>query len=395
MNPHSGSPSYRPSAWVSCFRNDGAFSPCLGTTRYVNGDTTISSVPISFEIQPLLDPRWDRLVKRHPNSSVFHTTAWLDALYRTYGYRPVVYTDAPPGRELTAGVPFCHVDSWLTGRRLVSVPFSDHCDPLVNGTADLTELCSRLIRSDGPKRSCYVEIRPVRALQQPNEPWEPTSRYYLHLIDLTPDLQTLFRNCHKDSTQRKVRRAERERLTCESGRSEALLSAFYSLLILTRRRHEIPPQPLAWFRNLIDCFGGALTIRVALKNGQPVAAILTLRHKDTLVYKYGCSDERLNNLGGTHLLFWRAIEEAKTENISRFDLGRSDIANEGLITFKNRWGAVAQPLVYSRLSRSVRPSANSVAGMNNWSRDFGKRILHHLPDSIFTAIGKALYRHIG
>src|ERR1035438_9024202 len=89
-----------------------------------------------YEIQPLLDTRWDRFVKKHADSSVFHTTAWLDALYRTYGYRPVVYTDAPPGCELASGVPFCHVDSWLTGRRLVSVPFSDHCDPLVSGTAD-------------------------------------------------------------------------------------------------------------------------------------------------------------------------------------------------------------------------------------------------------------------
>jgi CelD/BcsL family acetyltransferase involved in cellulose biosynthesis len=348
-----------------------------------------------YEIQPLLDTRWDRFVKKHADSSVFHTTAWLDALYRTYGYRPVVYTDAPPGCELASGVPFCRVDSWLTGRRLVSVPFSDHCDPLVSGTADLAELCSRLIGGDGPKRPGYVEIRPVRALRNPAQPWESTSRYCLHILDLSPDLATLFRNCHKDSTQRKVRRAEREGLRYESGRSEALLNAFYRLLMLTRRRHEIPPQPLAWFRNLIDCFGEALAIRVASKNGQPVAAILTLRHKETLVYKYGCSDDRMNSLGGTHLLFWRAIEEAKAENILRFDLGRSDIANEGLITFKNRWGAIAQPLVYLRLSRSVRPSASTFTGIDHQAKEFGKRILPHLPDSIFAAIGKALYRHMG
>jgi CelD/BcsL family acetyltransferase involved in cellulose biosynthesis len=356
----------------------------------MNGD-----VPMSFEFRPLLDPRWDRFVQRHPDSSVFHTTAWLGALYRTYGYRPVVYTDAPPGNELTAGVPFCLVDSWLTGCRLVSVPFSDHCDPLVSVDADLTELCSCLIRNNGTKMSRYIEIRPVRSLQNAGARWEPTSPYCLHIIDLSPDLQTLFRNCHKDSTQRKVRRAEREGLTYESGRSEALLSAFYRLLILTRRRHEIPPQPLAWFRNLIDCFGETLTIRVASKNGQPAAAILTLRHKDTLVYKYGCSDERLNNLGGTHLLFWRAIEEAKAEKIQRFDLGRTDTDNEGLITFKNRWGAVAQPLVYYRLSRSVGTSSNRFNGRDNWAKELGKRVLPLLPDSIFTAIGRALYRHIG
>lgn len=351
-------------------------------------------MPLWFEIQPR-DPRWDRFLNQHPDSSVFHTTAWLDALYRTYGYQPVVYADAPPGRELAAGVPLCLVDSWLTGRRLVSVPFSDHCHPLVNDTERLAELCDGLIRRGGPGGTAYVEIRPVRALPGSRKLWESTERYNLHVIDLSPGLPTLFRNCHKDSTQRKIRRAEREGLTYESGRSESLLSAFYRLLMLTRRRHEIPPQPLKWFRNLIDCFGGALTIRVASKNSQPVASILTLRHRDTLVYKYGCSDERFNNLGGTHLLFWRTIEEAKAEGVLKFDLGRSDIGNEGLITFKNRWGAIAQPLTYLRLSRSARHSPRSITGADNWANEFGKRILPHLPDSIFTAIGKVLYRHIG
>lgn len=360
----------------------------------VNGDAAIVRMPISFELQPLLDPRWDRFVKKHPYSSVFHTTAWLDAIYRTYGYRPVAYTDAPPGLELTVGVPFCLVDSWLTGCRLVSVPFSDHCEPLVYGDEDLAELCSRLIRIDGPKRAGYLEIRPVQALQNRGEQWESTSRYYLHTIDLTPDLSILFRNCHKDSTQRKIRRAEREGLSYETGRTPALLSTFYRLLILTRRRHQIPPQPLVWFRNLIACFGDALTIRVASKDGQPVAAILTLRHKDTLVYKYGCSDERFNHLGGTHLLFWRTIEEAKAENLLKFDLGRSDIDGEGLITFKNRWGAVAQPLVYARMSRTPI-SATASLGMGTMVKACGKRFLPHLPDSIFTAIGRVLYRHVG
>ncbi len=242
-----------------------------------------------------------------------------------------------------------------------------------------------------PGKLGYIEIRPVSLLQY-REGWEMASAFQLHRLDLTPGVATLFHNCHKDSTRRKIRRAEREGLTYESGRSEALLSAFYRLLLLTRRRHQIPPQPLAWFRNLIECFGTALTIRVASKNSQPVAAILTLRHKDTLVYKYGCSDARMNNLGGTQLLFWRAIEEAKAENLLRFDLGRSDVTNEGLTTFKNRWGATSQPLIYLRQSRSNRPSSSGATGM---AKRLGKRILPHLPDPIFTAIGKALYRHAG
>src|SRR5262249_25321288 len=144
--------------------------------------------------------------------------------------------------------------------------------------------------------------------------------------------------CHKDSTQRKIRRAEREGLTYEDGRSAPLLNAFFGLLLVTRRRHQLPPQPKQWFQNLIDCFGESLKIRVASKDGRPIAAILTLRHKNTLLYKYGGSCVECNNMGGMHLLLWKSIQEAKQYGLRKFDLGRSDYENTGLITFKDRWG---------------------------------------------------------
>ena len=69
----------------------------------------------------------------------------------------------------------------------------------------------------------------------------------------------------------------------------------------------------------------------------PVAAILTLSFKDTVTYKYGCSDERFNRLGGTPFLFWKTIQEAKAEGMSQLDLGRSDLHNEGSMASKCGW----------------------------------------------------------
>ena len=39
-------------------------------------------------------------------------------------------------------------------------------------------------------------------------------------------------------------------------------------------------------------------IRVARKDGKAIAAIVTLRHRRDVVYKYGCSDEQYHYLGG-------------------------------------------------------------------------------------------------
>ncbi len=52
-----------------------------------------------------------------------------------------VLTTCAPDAPLTDGVVFCEVDSWLTGRRLVSLPFSDHCEPLLQTTRRLSRRC--------------------------------------------------------------------------------------------------------------------------------------------------------------------------------------------------------------------------------------------------------------
>jgi len=222
------------------------------------------------------------------------------------------------------------------------------------------------------------------------EAFEESKGFFLHTLDLRSCLDEIFRNFHKDCVQRKIQRGVRERLTQQEGRSELLLAQFYRLLLMTRRRHGVPPQPLAWFRNLVTCLGDKVRIRIAAKDGRPVAGILTLQYKQTLVYKYGCSDEKFNQFGGMQMLFWRAIEDAKTDQLTEFDLGRSDCANSGLVTFKDRWGATRTRLVYLQYPR---PRLHSIRNATQGS--ISKRIFACMPDGLLTATGRVLYKYLG
>jgi hypothetical protein len=333
------------------------------------------------------------LVDRHPAASIFHTPQWLEALRRTYGYDPAAYTTTPPGQDLANGLVFCRVQSWLSGWRLVSLPFSDHCQPLVDRHQDIAELLAWLEKSLHREHWKYIELRPTFSADstfRSSGILSRTESHLLHTLDLRPGLDFLFRGFDKSCIQRRIRRAEREQLTYEEGNSEALLAKFYSLLILTRRRHGVPPQPLAWFRNVIACLGNKVQIRVVSKDQQPVAGIFTILYKDTLTYKYGCSDAKFNNLGGTPLLFWKAIQDAKREGAAKFDLGRSETGNSGLVSFKENWGAVSVPLDYYRLPARQPSHLNSA-----WLTRFARGIFSMMPDALLSATGRLLYRHIG
>jgi CelD/BcsL family acetyltransferase involved in cellulose biosynthesis len=277
---------------------------------------------------------------------------------------------------------------------MVSLPFSDHCDPLADSPTEWTDILSHVREHIGRQGFRYVEIRPF-SIWQPEglagRGLQASETFYLHMLSLQPSLEVLFRNLHKDCIQRKVRRAEREELRYQQGRSESLLRNFYLLLVQTRRRQGLPPQPLQWFRNLIASMGDQLTIRVASKDDHPVAAILTLSFKDTITYKYGCSDERFNHLGGTPFLFWKTIQEAKAQGMSQLDLGRSEMDNIGLIKFKDRLGACRMDLKYYRLGLGTMPKMLP----SSPKAQLLKRCVGHLPDTILIAAGKLLYRHIG
>ncbi len=347
------------------------------------------SAPAVYEIDPLCDPRWATFIANHPRSSVFHTTSWLRALQTVYGYEPVAVTTCPPGASLTSGLVFCRIKSWLTGRRLVSLPFSDHCEALIDGPAELDKMLLHMKQHLNKGKWKYVEIRPVSHRPGSHVGLETSLTYCFHRLDLSKSAQELFHNFHKDCVQRKIRRAEREALKYEEGNSEALLQKFYRLVVMTRRRQYLPPQPLAWFRGLVSAFGNDLKIRVASKGDLPVASILTLSHKRRMVYKYGGSMASLNKLGGMAFLFWKTIQEAKDKGFEELDLGRSDSDNLGLITFKEHWGAAGTALRY--WTYPPRPQVPRSA----WQESLARCLVQAAPDLALEAVGTLLYRHVG
>lgn len=346
-----------------------------------------------FELNPLADLRWDDFVERHPRGSIFHTRGWLQALRDTYQYEPIWVTGSSPAAPLADGLLFCEVNSWLTGRRLVSLPFSDHCDALVTSSCEARGIMEHLHALMAGGKYRYIEFRPSVTENGISESPDAASSecFLLHILSLDPPLGELFQKLHRDCIQRKIRRAERESLRYVKGRTDLLLDQFYRLLLRTRRRHNLPPQPLQWFRNLSRCLGDRLAVHVAYQADHAVAAIITLNFKNTITYKYGCSDERFANLGGTPFLFWKLIEESKNAGSRWLDLGRTEMDNQGLATFKERLGAQRQLLNYYRLSDSPGTKESRLSWATPWLR----RACAHLPDSVLTVSGRLLYRHIG
>jgi hypothetical protein len=351
------------------------------------GDTNQVELYIA---DPFADDRWDDFVAGHPKASAFHRSGWLRALSRTYDYEPFILTSTPAGKPFVDGVVLCRVASWITGTRAVSLPFTDHCEPLLNDPDDCQVFAKRMREECDCQKWKYVELRPLSWPEDVDSPFRPSASYCFHELDLTGTLEAIFHGLHKNSIQRKIRRAESEGLSYESGRSDLLREEFYRLLMITRRRHRLLPQPRAWFKNLVECMGDNIQFRIARKNKIAIAAMLTLRHRATVVYKYGCSDQNFHALGGMPFLFWKLIEESKAAGATVIDFGRSDRDHESLITFKSKFGATKKTLTYYRYPAVEKGTASTGLGVRLARRGFSI-----LPDIVSSNAGRMLYRHMG
>jgi hypothetical protein len=124
--------------------------------REGTGQTTSASMPMNI-VNPLQHAQWDDLILESGKHSFFNSSSWAKVLSESYGYEPVYFTTVEGGR-LSALVPMMDVRSFLTGRRGVSLPFSDYCEPIFLDESRKTDVVEGLKEYAKKSRWRYIEF---------------------------------------------------------------------------------------------------------------------------------------------------------------------------------------------------------------------------------------------
>ncbi|MCG2767286.1 MAG: GNAT family N-acetyltransferase, partial [Anaerolineae bacterium] len=320
-----------------------------------------------------------------PNANIFHHPAWTSLMAECYGYRPFVVATCDEKGEIKAGLPLMEVNSWLTGRRWISLPFTDHCNPLYRGDTpprELFEYLSELQREHDVPR---VEIR--SAVPRGHQAHEVHSQV-LHVQVLSPDTRAVHGKLH-ENVRRCIVKAERQGVTVRWAESKRDLDVFYDLHCGTRHRQGVPVQPKRYFELFWERIIGAGLgfILLAYKDAVPIAGTVALTYKSTLMIKYTASDRDSWRLSPNHSLYWAVIRWGCEHGYTSLDWGRTRASNTGLRDFKRRWGAQESILTYSILSAAPPGDVT-----NRLSGIMGATI-RHTPSWVCRVTGELLYRH--
>jgi len=333
------------------------------------------------------DPAWMRFIESRPDSMVFHHPFWMKNLEDTYGYKTFILVVEDDDQGIKAGVPMAEINSILTGRRWVSLPFSDWCAPLVLHNEALEVLTDGLIELSQMRGVPRMELR----WQYPARPQIKTTQdNVLHLghfskesdAELLAQFKHNIRGCILNSIERGIQ--------TRSGTSRDFLENFYNFQCLTRRRHGVPVQPWKYFenlgKNLLD--KGLGRVILAYYGDDCVAGIVVLNYQQTITLKYGASGKvDLTNLHPNYVLQWESIRWGAANGFTLFDCGRSEVENKGLRRYKNHWGYREVPLIYSYIGGNPHKGEASMGFMTS--------VIRHSPLWVCRLVGELLYRHVG
>lgn len=338
-------------------------------------------------VNPLAAADWNEQLLSCQDPTVFHTANWARLIAECYGYNPTYFTLSGRG-PLRGCLPVMEVDSVITGRRGVCLSFSDYCGALLQKPEDFKPLFDSIIERGAASGWRYVEFRGETLLSHE----EPAKVYSHHLLELTADEAELHSRL-RESTARNIRKSRKEGVTVEISRTLQGVREFYRLHCLTRKRHGVPPQSIRFFEKLHEhIIAQGLGFTALGRQGkETLAGVICLHFGDNALYKFGASDERYQHLRANNLVLWEAIRKCATDGFRTFSLGRTDLDNEGLLSFKNGWGGRRTELNYYRYD-FARSGFVCCYGSD---MDRYRKVLRKLPVNLLRILGELAYRHMG
>ncbi len=324
----------------------------------------------------LTDPneaqRIERFVSEHAAGTPFHRPAWLCAVARGSGNRPVALVIERYG-ALAGYLPLLQVHSPLFGRVLVSSGFGVGGGVLADHASDADALLAAAeelaLRSSCPS----IELR-GGPLPEGRRGWNV--RFDSHCGFVAPlaadDETQLLAIPRKQRAE--VRKGLASDLTVTVGTAALDRAAHYAVYAESVRNLGTPVFPRRLFAEVLDALGDQADILTVWHRGSPVASVLSLYHGGAVMPYWGGGTFGARRLRANDRMYYELMLHARRRGCDRFDFGRSKTGS-GAYDFKRNWGFEPEPLGYAAWTapgaqaRDADPtSAKHSAKIDLWKR---------------------------
>ncbi|AQA00574.1 FemAB [Sphingopyxis sp. QXT-31] len=288
------------------------------------------------------DAGWDAYVDAHPAATPFHTRAWCQAITRATGHKHHLIAQRDTAGRIVGLLPLHHVRSPLFGQALVASGFAVGGGILADSDDIAAVLADAAVDLAASLGVPSIELRggPLP------DGWHVEDEVYAGFArDLAADEEAeLLAIPRKQRAE--VRKALASDLTVTVGTDEEHRTAHYRVYATSVRNLGTPVFPKPLFSHVLDAFGSDADILNVHQDGEPVASVLSLYWRGTVMPYWGGGLASARGLRANELMYFALMNHARSKDCTRFDFGRSKLGT-GPFAYKKNWGFEPQPLTYA------------------------------------------------
>lgn len=310
----------------------------------------MTSENISLAVATLDDINdWDAYANAHNDATAYHSYAWLQAVNKAYHHEPIGIIARDINTKMVVGIlPAVLMKTPLIGKQVCALPYCDVGFAIADTPEIITNIHQYLEHQSSLAGSKRLEIRNVDKTISDSESLK--DKKVRMLLTLPGDGETLMAG-FKSKLRSQIRKATKNGLTVELGRSTTLVEDFYEVYTRNMRDLCSPVHSKTWFEQIVEAYSDTCIISVVYKENVAVGAGLVLKNNHRASIPWASTLRDYNKLAPNMLLYWSLLEHCANNNITNFDFGRSTF-EEGTYKFKKQWGAQPQLLKWMKLDKN-------------------------------------------
>lgn len=315
-------------------------------------------------LTPDLAGEWERVVLASPDAWLYHTIDEQALLAEAWGGESLSFLLERHGR-IVGVVP---LQRWPWDRNTLWSTLMGPAGPALSRDLDAGEREECLAFAHGviAQMVALKKAKTVRMILPPlapsaraewSRPDNPLVKYGYRdestrtsVVDLARTEDEIFGGFCAPYRNR-IRKAERDGVVVVPATGLADLDAYYALHVETYERTGVKPHPRAYFASIFRRFlaSGRADILFAMKDGRPISALNVATFGDAALYWTGANSAEGLAAGAAKLLQWAGMRRAKARGAVVYEVGEvfdeadPDSKENGLTTFKSRFGGTAAP----------------------------------------------------
>jgi len=320
-----------------------------------------------------------------PQATFFHRAGWQNIINKVFRH-DTYYLYAERDGAIEGVLPLGHVNSWLFGNALTSLPFA-----VYGGVATTSEQAADALEQEAQRIAVKlgVDHLELRNVESRHPEWPTQDLYVTFRKEILPT---------EDENMLAIPR--KQRAMVRKGIKNELVShidptvdRFFKLFADNVHRHGTPAMPKKYFQALQKEFGADCEIlTVTTSDGKPLSSVLSFYFRDEVLPYYAGDDEAARDLAANDFKYWELMRRACARGLKVFDYGRSK-QGTGPFAFKKNWGFEPKPLHYAfcLYKRDAIPQNNP----NNAKYKLMISTWRRMPIAMANWLGPFIVRNLG